>query len=159
MSAKEVSDQLVEQVSRDLRERHGLERRGRSAARCPAGERPAACPTGREHRIRRALHRPASRDVRPARQVAAASFGGVDTYPTLIEQTAVLLEHLARIIHALRRVAFLLMARFLDANGVDWAGMTSTRTPGWSSAGDYSRLTRNLEYASALFKDPLPKLR
>jgi death on curing protein len=54
-----------------------------------------------------------------------ASFGGVDGYPTLIEQAAVLLEHLARN-HPLpdgnKRVAFLPMARFLDANGVDWGG-------------------------------------
>jgi death-on-curing protein len=54
-----------------------------------------------------------------------ASFGGVDVYPTLIEQAAVLLEHLARN-HPLpdgnKRVAFLLMARFLDANGIDWGG-------------------------------------
>jgi death-on-curing protein len=52
-----------------------------------------------------------------------ASFGGVEAYPTLNEQAAVLLEHLARN-HPLpdgnKRVAFLLMARFLDANGVGW---------------------------------------
>lgn len=52
-----------------------------------------------------------------------ASFGGVDAYPTLIEQAAVLLEHLAAN-HPLpdgnKRVAFLLMARFLDANGIAW---------------------------------------
>jgi death on curing protein len=51
-----------------------------------------------------------------------ASFGGVDAYPTLIGQAAVLLEHLARN-HPRggnKRVAFLLLARFLDANGVQW---------------------------------------
>jgi death-on-curing protein len=52
-----------------------------------------------------------------------ASFGGIEAYPTLIEQAAMLLERLARN-HPLpdgnKRVAFLLMARFLDANGVDW---------------------------------------
>lgn len=52
-----------------------------------------------------------------------ASFGGEDAYPTLIEQAAVLLEHLAQN-HPLpdgnKRAAFLLMARFLDANGVTW---------------------------------------
>lgn len=52
-----------------------------------------------------------------------ASFGGVDAYPELIEQAAVLLEHLARN-HPLpdgnKRAAFLLTARFLDANGLAW---------------------------------------
>ena len=52
-----------------------------------------------------------------------ASFGGVEAYPTLNEQAAVLLEHVARN-HPLpdgnKRVAFLLMARFLNANGVEW---------------------------------------
>lgn len=52
-----------------------------------------------------------------------ASFGGVEAYPTLTEQAAVLLEHLAGN-HPLpdgnKRVAFLLAARFLDANGLAW---------------------------------------
>jgi death-on-curing protein len=54
-----------------------------------------------------------------------ASFGGVEAYPELIEQAAVLLEHLAQN-HPLpdenKRAAFLLMARFLDANGLTWGG-------------------------------------
>jgi death-on-curing protein len=52
-----------------------------------------------------------------------ASFGGEDAYPTLIEQAAVLLEHLAKnhpLPDANKRAAFLLTARFLDANGLAW---------------------------------------
>lgn len=51
------------------------------------------------------------------------SFGGEDAYPTLIEQAAVLLEHLAKnhpLPDANKRAAFLLTARFLDANGLAW---------------------------------------
>jgi death-on-curing protein len=52
-----------------------------------------------------------------------ASFGGVDAYPTLVEQAAVLLQHLVGN-HPLpdgnKRAAFLLTARFLDANGLPW---------------------------------------
>jgi death-on-curing protein len=52
-----------------------------------------------------------------------ASFGGTDAYPTLPEQAAVLIMHLAEN-HLLpdgnKRVSFLLMVRFLDANGVEW---------------------------------------
>jgi death-on-curing protein len=54
-----------------------------------------------------------------------ASFGGVEAYPDLIEQAAVLLEHLAKnhpLPDANKRAAFLLMARFLDANGLTWGG-------------------------------------
>lgn len=51
-----------------------------------------------------------------------ASFGGEEAYPTLIEQASVLLEHLAKN-HPLpvgnKRAAFLLTARFLDANDLD----------------------------------------
>lgn len=52
-----------------------------------------------------------------------ASFGGVEAYPTLMEQAAVLLEHLAKnhpLPDANKRAAFLLTARFLDANGLAW---------------------------------------
>ena len=52
-----------------------------------------------------------------------ASFGGVEAYPTLVEQAAVLLEHLARnhpLPDANKRAAFLTTARFLDANGLRW---------------------------------------
>ncbi len=52
-----------------------------------------------------------------------ASFGSVDAYPTLVEQAAVLRQHLVRN-HPLpdgnKRAAFLLTARFLDANGLPW---------------------------------------
>jgi death-on-curing protein len=52
-----------------------------------------------------------------------ASFSDVEAYPTLVEQAAVLLEHLAKN-HPLpdgnKRAAFLLTARFLDANGLAW---------------------------------------
>lgn len=76
-----------------------------------------------------------------------ASFGGVAAYPAVIEQAAVLLEHLARN-HPLpdgnKRVAFLLMARFLDANGVAWgrpdvdtdAGMVERVAAGGASHED-----------------------
>lgn len=52
-----------------------------------------------------------------------ASFGGEETYPTLIEQAAVLLEYLAKnhpLPDANKHAAFLLTARFLDANGLVW---------------------------------------
>jgi death on curing protein len=52
-----------------------------------------------------------------------AAFGGVPAYPTLIEQAAVLVEHLAKnhpLPDANKRAAFLLTARFLDANGLTW---------------------------------------
>jgi death on curing protein len=52
-----------------------------------------------------------------------ASFGGVEAYPTLVEQAAVLLEHLVKnhpLPDANKRAAFLLTARFLDANGLVW---------------------------------------
>lgn len=52
-----------------------------------------------------------------------ASFGGVDAYPTLLEQAAVLLQHLAKnhpLPDANKRAAFLLTTRFLDANGMTW---------------------------------------
>lgn len=52
-----------------------------------------------------------------------ASFGGVEAYPTLVEQAAVLLQHLASnhpLPDANKRAAFLLTARFLDANGLRW---------------------------------------
>lgn len=52
-----------------------------------------------------------------------ASFGGTEAYPDLVDQAAVLVTHLARN-HPLpdgnKRAAFLLMARFLDANGRTW---------------------------------------
>lgn len=54
------------------------------------------------------------------------SFGGTDAYPSLIEQAAVLITHLAQN-HPLpdgnKRVSFLLMVRFLDANGVAWGAL------------------------------------
>lgn len=52
-----------------------------------------------------------------------ASFGGVAAYPTLVEQAAVLLQHLAKnhpLPDANKRATFLLTARFLDANGMAW---------------------------------------
>ncbi len=52
-----------------------------------------------------------------------ASFSGVEAYPTVHQQAAVLLEHLARnhsLPDANKRAAFLLRARFLDANGWAW---------------------------------------
>jgi death-on-curing protein len=52
-----------------------------------------------------------------------ASFGGEPAYPTLVDQAAVLIAHLAQN-HPLpdgnKRAAFLLTARFLDANGRRW---------------------------------------
>lgn len=52
-----------------------------------------------------------------------ASFGGTEAYPDLLDQAAVLVTHLARN-HPLpdgnKRAAFLLMARFLHANGRTW---------------------------------------
>ena len=52
-----------------------------------------------------------------------ASFGGDDAYPTLVEQAAVLLQHLVKnhpLPDANKRAAFLLTARFLHANGFAW---------------------------------------
>jgi death-on-curing protein len=52
-----------------------------------------------------------------------ASFGGEAAYPDLLEQAAVLVTHLAQN-HPLpdgnKRAAFLLTARFLQANGRHW---------------------------------------
>jgi prophage maintenance system killer protein len=52
-----------------------------------------------------------------------ASFGGQDAYPDLLDQAAVLIAHLAQN-HPLpdgnKRAAFLLTARFLDANSRAW---------------------------------------
>src|SRR4051794_21414462 len=59
-----------------------------------------------------------------------ASFGGVEAHPTLVEQAAVLMQHLAKnhpLPDANKRAAFLLTARFLDANGVAW-GPTNADT-------------------------------
>jgi death on curing protein len=52
-----------------------------------------------------------------------ASLGGVEAYPTLPEQAAVHLEHLAGnhpLPNGNKRVAFLLTAMVLDANGLAW---------------------------------------
>ena len=52
-----------------------------------------------------------------------ASFGGEDAYPTLVEQAAVILQHLVKnhpLPDANKRAAFLLTARFLHANGLAW---------------------------------------
>lgn len=55
----------------------------------------------------------------------SAGFGETDAYPTLLEKAAVLLEHLARN-HPLpdgnKRSAFLLTARFLEANQLPLQG-------------------------------------
>lgn len=52
-----------------------------------------------------------------------ASFAGVDAYPELLDQAAVLIIHLAQN-HPLpdgnKRAAFLMLARFLEANGLRW---------------------------------------
>jgi death on curing protein len=52
-----------------------------------------------------------------------ASFGSTSVYPDLVEQAAVLIIHLVQN-HPLpdgnKRAAFLLTARFLDANGRQW---------------------------------------
>jgi death-on-curing protein len=52
-----------------------------------------------------------------------ASFGGVAAYSTVFARAAVLLEHLVKN-HPLpdgnKRAAFLLTARYLDANGLTW---------------------------------------
>jgi death-on-curing protein len=52
-----------------------------------------------------------------------ASFGGENAYPTLVEQAAILLQHLVKnhpLPDANKRAAFLLTARFLNANGFAW---------------------------------------
>jgi death-on-curing protein len=52
-----------------------------------------------------------------------ASFGGENAYLTLVEQAAVLLQHLVKnhpLPDANKRAAFLLTARFLNANGSAW---------------------------------------
>jgi len=53
-----------------------------------------------------------------------ASFGGEHAYPDLADQAAVLVAHLAQnypLPDGNKRAAFLLTARFLDANGRAWA--------------------------------------
>ena len=58
-----------------------------------------------------------------ALHVPFASFGGTEAYSSLVEQAAVLLEHLCKnhpLPDANKRAAFLLTARFLDANGLKW---------------------------------------
>lgn len=52
-----------------------------------------------------------------------ASFAGEDAYPDLPDRAAVLIAHLAQnhpLPDANKRAAFLLMARFLEANGRRW---------------------------------------
>ncbi len=52
-----------------------------------------------------------------------ASFGETEAYPGLLEQAAVLVEHLAQnhpLPDANKRAAFLITARFLEANGLHW---------------------------------------
>lgn len=71
-----------------------------------------------------------------------ASFGGVEAYPTLVEQAAVLLEHLVSnhpLPDANKRAAFLLTARFLEANGLTWGSQdvqTDARVIERVAAGD-----------------------
>jgi death-on-curing protein len=58
-----------------------------------------------------------------ALQSPAASFGGVDFYPTLAAKAAVLCAHVAKN-HGLpdgnKRAAFLAMVEFLERNGHEW---------------------------------------
>lgn len=74
-----------------------------------------------------------------------ASFGGEEAHPTLIEQAAVLLEHLAKnhpLPDANKRAAFLLTARFLDANDLVWGpadAKTDASLVERVAAGDASR--------------------
>ena len=66
-----------------------------------------------------------------------ASFGGIEEYPTLVEQAAVLLQHLAKnhqLPDANKRAAFLLTARFFDANGLLWGPPAARPTPAWTNA-------------------------
>ncbi len=66
-----------------------------------------------------------------------APFGGVEAYPTLPDQAAVLLKHLAQnhpLPDANKRAASLLMARILDANGVAWGPSDVNVDAPWSSA-------------------------
>jgi death on curing protein len=83
-----------------------------------------------------------------------ASFGSVEAYPDLIEQAAVLLQHLAKdhpLPDANKRAAFLLMARFLDANGLTWgdqdvevdAGMVERVAAGDADHDDVVRWIRS----------------
>ena len=74
-----------------------------------------------------------------------ASYGGEEAYTTLVAQAAVLLEHLAKN-HPLpdgnKRAAFLLTARFLDANGLAWGPAdadTDARTVERVAAGEGSQ--------------------
>jgi death on curing protein len=59
-----------------------------------------------------------------------AGFGGSEAYPDLVDQAAVLIAHLAQN-HPLpdgnKRAAFLLAARFLDANGRSWRSQDTDR--------------------------------
>lgn len=65
----------------------------------------------------------ASRNAESALHARFASNGGVEAYPTLVEQAAVLLQHLTQnhpLPDANKRAAFLLTVTFLDANGLRW---------------------------------------
>lgn len=82
-----------------------------------------------------------------------AEFGGVAAYPDLVDQAAVLLVHLAKN-HPLpdgnKRAAFLITARFLDANGYAWgepdvetdAGMVERVASGDASQDDVAAWIR-----------------
>ena len=58
-----------------------------------------------------------------------ASFAGVDAYPELVDQAAVLITHLVEN-HPLpdgnKRAGFLMLARFLEANGRRWGAADVT---------------------------------
>ncbi|MTD44408.1 type II toxin-antitoxin system death-on-curing family toxin [Conexibacter sp. W3-3-2] len=62
-----------------------------------------------------------------------ASFGGQEAYPDLVEQAAVLVEHLVQN-HPLpdgnKRAGFLMAARFLEANGRPWGPQDVERDAG-----------------------------
>ena len=63
------------------------------------------------------------RSPSPRSNAPFVSFGGTEPYPGLVEQAAILIDRLTRN-HPLpdgnKRAAFLLTARFLEANGRRW---------------------------------------
>jgi prophage maintenance system killer protein len=122
MSAEPVTDEVARKAERDRRSRSS-----RSAARSrwtPSVDDfvELACAVSQEppETVRRLPRLPL---VEAALDAPFTCVDGAEECPTRTEQAAVLLERLAQhrpLPDGNERVAFLLMVRFLDANGIAW---------------------------------------